>query len=119
MSFKPDARSSNSFSFTGPHVHSTSIYLGKFNLCNKVILLFTILNINFKIYFMINLKLLNYLYKKCIGINLKKKSLYVQCKLTPSSVTWVGSVFYLVRQQGMIFTNILSNYVKTCNKLLL
>jgi hypothetical protein len=35
------------------------------------------------------------------------------------ALTWVGSVFYLVRQQGMIFTNILSNYVKTCNKLLL
>ena len=30
MSCKLDAGSSNSYSFTGPNVHSTSIYLGKF-----------------------------------------------------------------------------------------
>ena len=29
MSYKLDAGSSNSYSFTGPNVHSTSIYLGK------------------------------------------------------------------------------------------
>ena len=37
MSCNLDARSSNSYSFTGPNVHSTSIYLGKYCSCLTLI----------------------------------------------------------------------------------